>query len=185
MWTLPGLLGSNPDVTGTEPVIYTDLPINFEPNFTITDPKKYRSRAPVQNPDDPLAYVPLEDPTAINVLASKSIFTSFFSGKTLSDLWAKTELLITPESEGEHIVNQIYGFNPDGTPITPPFIPVPDYNPADLSTPSVIVRAKKAVTDTFANMQATLIKYGVIVVVLLVAGVFLYAFVGAKARKLA
>src|SRR5437899_10993627 len=58
--------------------------------------------------------------TAINVPLSESSTPSYLekAQTSLSDLWNRTELLISPESEGEHIVNQIYGTHPDGSPIT-------------------------------------------------------------------
>lgn len=103
---------------------------------------------------------------------------------TLSGLWASAELAITPESQGEALVNQIYGRDENGNPLTPPNI-TPIYNVDDLATPAVIVKAKQAITTAFDSVQNTFIKYAIIAVAIILAGTFMYALAMGAGRKLA
>lgn len=108
---------------------------------------------------------------------------------SIDDILARGELLISPESEAEHLVNQIYGFDANGNPLMPPGETIA-YDPELQGALPHIIAApinavKKTLTDTASALGDVVTKYAIIAVAVLIAGVFIYAFVGAKARKLA
>jgi hypothetical protein len=125
----------------------------------------------------------------INVPLSVSATPSYLEQAQtgLADLWARTELLISPESEAEHIVNQIYGYDDNGIPLMPPnFAPaIPDMPSVPHFIAAPITAVKNAITTAGDTVKDFFVKYAIIAIVVLIAGVFVYAFVGAKARKLA
>lgn len=106
----------------------------------------------------------------------------------LSDLWANTELLITPESTGEALVNQIYGYDANGKQLVPPNQTL-TYDPETISTPNVVTKAKTVIKDTVSavtdSMQGAFVKYGIIAVIVLFALVLLYGVAGGYGRRLA
>lgn len=107
-----------------------------------------------------------------------------YVGTELSDLWASASLAITPESQGESLVNQIYGRDANGNPLTPPNI-TPAYVAADLPLPAMFVKARDTVTHALDSVQSTFIKYAIIGIAVLIAAGAVYAFAGGYARRLA
>src|SRR5215831_17353489 len=98
------------------------------------------------------------------------------NGNGLS-LWDKIVDAVTPESAAESVVNSIYA--PGGTAqrgLADPALP----SPGDLSLPAVYVRAKDSISSGVANVttqiQTTFLKYGIILVAVVIAGLFLYGF---------
>jgi len=169
------------DPTFPDPSFSPDLS-NFKPTYPEWGSLDQAINQPYTAMDAPV-------PVTLPMPASAQAETSSSMLPSLSDLWAKFELVITPESEGERLVNQIYGVDQNGVPLTPPNVPVPDYNPGDLAMPATVIKAKKAVVNTITMagdaVKDTVIKYGIIAVALGIALIFVYAFAGSYGRELA
>lgn len=170
------------DPTYADPSYQTPDIINQQP----IDPGKYSATFPVWGMLDPVTNQPLYHAMDIPANLPLDPATAESSAfPSLTDLWNKFELAVTPESEGERLVNQIYGRDANGAPITPPNAPLPAYDPQELSTPAVIVAVKNSVTKAGNAIKDNLIKYGVILLGVLFAAVVVYAFAGSYGRKLA
>lgn len=95
----------------------------------------------------------------------------------LSDLWNRTELLISPESTGEALVNQIYGYDEAGNPLTPANQTI-SYDPESLATPNIVTKSvnavKRAASTVVDSVQGAFLKYGIIAFIALLAVVLVY-----------
>lgn len=107
-----------------------------------------------------------------------------FSGPSNMDLpsnapstWESISRAITPESYAESIVNEIYS-NPART-----LLPDPAYNPGDLSSPNVYVKAKGAVKAAVDSATSFGTRALIIAVGVLLLGVAVYALVPALVRR--
>src|SRR5215831_3513597 len=107
------------------------------------------------------------------------------NGNGLS-LWDKIVDAVTPESAAESVVNSIYA--PGGTAqrgLADPALPAP----SDLSLPAVYVRAKDSISSGVANVatqfQSMFLKYTVIIIAVIIAGLFLYGFLPRLGSKIA
>src|SRR5436309_579245 len=139
-FTLPDLLGSKSPLAGSEPADYS----LGSPGYIPT--KDYRPTAGVSNPDNPLLYAPLAAaPTPTEILAPD--FSEQESTVSLSDLWNKFELAISPESEGEHIVNQIYRYDDAVNPLTPPDDKVGQSERSKIGLPHFVVATGTAIKN--------------------------------------
>jgi hypothetical protein len=86
--------------------------------------------------------------------------------------------LVTPESYGESVVNQIYGGNGSAA-ITPD----PSYDVNDLSSPNVYVAAKGAVKETLSTVGGGLEKWLYIIIGVVLLAVVVNAAVPALLRR--
>lgn len=103
-----------------------------------------------------------------------------------SELWDKLSRAIMPESHAESVVNQIYGQNTRANDV--PEI-LARYNPDLGDWPAPVVRTTQRIQTTIAETKAaigdTMMKYTIVAVALILAGLLLYGFLPAFGRKLA
>lgn len=106
-----------------------------------------------------------------------SIVDPNWLGQKVDDLYRA----VTPESEGERIVNQIYG--------SPGVTNIPEFDYADLGTPAIIVAAKKkvksAVSGVSDSVSGVIAKYGIIAIAVLIVSVLVLGLAQGYGRGIA
>lgn len=86
--------------------------------------------------------------------------------------WERLKIAVMPKSYAEKVVDDIYG--PDGRGL----IPVPQtYDPTLASEPAVYVSAKQSIGAAAVAVKDSVIKYGIIAVVIVAALVAINAFI--------